>query len=153
MQLTKYTDFSLRTLIFLCIQKPESRVTITQVSEHFQIPRNHLIKIVHHLGKEGYVDTTRGKGGGIRLGMPAEKINLRKLVEATEETLQPVNCEIPHCPILGSCRLQGILYNAQEAFMQELERYTLADICNSPGRITQLLNWTTEDARLKPEAN
>ncbi|KEA61719.1 Nitrite-sensitive transcriptional repressor NsrR [Marinobacterium lacunae] len=143
MQLTKYTDFSLRTLIFLGVQDPESRVTISQVSEHFQIPRNHLIKIVHHLGKEGFIDTVRGKGGGIRLGMPADQINLRTLVESTEETLKPVNCELPHCPIVGNCRLQGILFQAQEAFMRELSNYTLADICSAPEQIAQLLKWTT----------
>ncbi|GGB86180.1 transcriptional regulator [Marinobacterium zhoushanense] len=147
MQLTKYTDFSLRTLMFLGVQEPDSRVTITQVSEHFQIPRNHLIKIVHHLGKEGFIDTVRGKGGGIRLGMPADKINLRTLVETTEETLQPVNCELPQCPIVGNCRLQGILYKAQEAFMRELANYSLADICKAPEQITQLLQWRSDQVR------
>lgn len=144
MQLTKYTDFALRTLIFLGVQTPECRVTITQVSEHFDIPRNHLIKIVHHLGKEGYIDTVRGKGGGIRLGRPAREINLRQLVETTEETLKPVNCHRPSCPILGNCRLQEILFSAQEAFMQELEKYTLADICQQPGQLINLLSWSNE---------
>lgn len=146
MQLTKYTDFALRTLIFLCVQPPERRVTITQVSEHFDIPRNHLIKIVHHLGKEGYIDTVRGKGGGIRLGRPAREINLRQLVEATEETLKPVNCAQPSCPILGGCRLQELLFSAQEAFMQELEQYSLADICQQPDNLISLLNWSGDQA-------
>lgn len=139
MQLTKYSDFALRTLIFLGLQAPESRVTITQVAENFNIPRNHLIKIVHHLGKVGYVDTIRGKGGGIRLGQPATAINLRALIEVTEETLRPVNCQQAHCPIVGGCRLETILHSAQEAFLRELENYTLADICNTPDTSAQLL--------------
>jgi len=147
MQLTKYTDFALRTLIFLGVQTPECRVTISQVSEHFDIPRNHLIKIVHHLGKEGYIDTVRGKGGGIRLGRPAREINLRQLVETTEETLKPVNCARPSCPILGSCRLQEILFSAQEAFMQELEKHTLADICQQPGELINLLSRNRESTQ------
>ncbi|MBS97363.1 MAG: BadM/Rrf2 family transcriptional regulator [Oceanospirillaceae bacterium] len=149
MQLTKYTDFSLRTLIFLAVQEPESRVTITQVSDHFQIPRNHLIKIVHHLGKAGFIDTVRGKGGGIRLGMPAQEINLRTVVETTEETLQPVNCAAPRCPIMGGCGLQGMLFNAQEAFMRELEKYSLADITQRSSNLPQLLNWSSENARFQ----
>jgi len=151
MQLTKYTDYALRTLMFLGIQGSDSRVTITQVSDHFDIPRNHLIKIVHHLGKVGFIDTVRGKGGGIRLGMPAERINLRTLIETTEETLQPVNCGQPHCPIVGDCRLQGILFDAQEAFLRELGKYTLADICAEPDNMTRLLRWSGEHARPQAE--
>lgn len=139
MQLTKYTDFALRTLIFLGLQRSADRITITQVSEHFAIPRNHLIKVVHQLGKLGFVETVRGKGGGIRLGLAAEQINLRAVVEATEETLQPVNCEQPRCPIQHNCRLQQILFAAQEAFLSELARYTLADLCQQPDTLTQLL--------------
>lgn len=140
MQLTKYTDFALRTLIFLGIQPAGERVTITQVSEHFDIPRNHLIKIVHHLAKEGFIDTVRGKGGGIRLGTPAEAINLRELIQATEETLRPVNCAHPRCPIVGQCGLRGILFDAQEAFLKELEKHTLADLCGPERNLPQLLH-------------
>ncbi len=144
MQLTKYTDFALRTLIFLGVQRSDERVTISQVSEYFDIPRNHLIKIVHHLGKLGYVDTIRGKGGGIRLGRALQDINLRAVVESTEETLTPVNCYSPRCPLAVGCRLKNALYNAQEAFMRELENYSLADLCQRPLEIEQLLHWSPE---------
>ncbi|WP_432696182.1 Rrf2 family transcriptional regulator [Marinobacterium sp. YM272] len=150
MQLTKYTDFALRTLIFLGIQPSGERVTITQVSEHFDIPRNHLIKIVHHLAKAGFIDTVRGKGGGIRLGKPSAEINLRELVEATEETLRPVNCAHPCCPIAGHCNLQGILFGAQEAFLNELGKHTLADLCGSDSNMSELLHLTTDRAAQKP---
>ena len=140
MQLTKYTDFALRTLIFLGIQPAGERVTITQVSEHFEIPRNHLIKIVHHLAKEGFIDSVRGKGGGIKLGLPAEEINLRDLIQATEETLRPVNCAHPRCPIVGHCGLRGILFDAQEAFLNELSKHSLADLCGPERGLTQLLH-------------
>jgi Rrf2 family nitric oxide-sensitive transcriptional repressor len=147
MQLTKYTDFALRTLIFLGVQAPDRRVTITQVAQHFDIPRNHLIKIVHHLGKNGYIDTVRGKRGGIRLGRPADQINLRDLVETTEETLKPVNCRQPACPILEDCRLKTLLFNAQEAFMRELQKHTLADVCQRPDNLISLLDWNCASAR------
>lgn len=149
MQLTKYTDFALRTLIFLNAQEPGSRVTITQVAEHFDIPRNHLIKIVHHLAQEGYIDTVRGKGGGIRLGRPAKEINLRYLIEITEETLEPINCLRPPCPIAGHCELKPILHRAQEAFMEVLEGYSLADIRPDSNLLLGLLNWNPEDARFQ----
>ncbi len=146
MQLTKYTDFALRTLIFLGIQPSGERVTITQVSEHFDIPRNHLIKIVHHLAKEGFIDTVRGKGGGIRLGMPAEELNLRDLIQATEETLRPVNCAHPRCPIVSHCSLRGILFDAQEAFLKELGKHTLADLCGPEKNLSQLLHLQQDTA-------
>lgn len=142
MQLTKYTDYAFRTLIFLGLQKPAELVTVAIVSEHFDIPRNHLIKIVNHLAKLGYVDAIRGKGGGIRLNRPATKINLRSVVEAVEETLTPVNCHEPACRILPSCRLNHIMAEAQEAFLAVLGKYTLSDLQQEPERLEKLLRWT-----------
>ena len=142
MQLTKYTDYAFRTLIFLGLQKPAELVTVAIVSEHFDIPRNHLVKIVNHLAKLGYVEAIRGKGGGIRLNRPATKINLRAVVEAVEETLTPVNCHEPTCRILPSCRLNHIMLEAQEAFLAVLGKYHLSDLQQEPERLEKLLRWT-----------
>ncbi|OMH29206.1 BadM/Rrf2 family transcriptional regulator [Motiliproteus sp. MSK22-1] len=139
MQLTKYTDFAFRTLIFLGIQKPAELVTITMVATHFDIPRNHLVKIVHQLGKLGYIETVRGKGGGIRLARPAAKITIREVVEAMEEKLEPVNCAKPSCPIVASCRLKGVLAEAQEAFLSVLGGYSLSDLQQHPEQLQRLL--------------
>ncbi len=141
MQLTKYTDYAFRTLIFLGIQKPAELVTISNVSDHFEIPRNHLVKIVHRLGKLGYVETVRGKGGGIRLARPASKINLREVLEAVEETLVPINCDNPSCRIVSTCKLKGIVGEAQEAFLDVFGRYHLDDLQKEPQRLEQLLKW------------
>jgi Rrf2 family nitric oxide-sensitive transcriptional repressor len=146
MQLTKYTDYAFRTLIFLGLQKPAELVTITNVSEHFDISRNHLVKIVHHLGKLGYIETIRGKGGGIRLARPASKINLREVVEAVEETLEPINCHKPSCRIVSSCRLKSIVAEAQEAFLAVFGQYHLSDLQQNPQRLEQLLKWYPQSA-------
>lgn len=139
MQLTKYTDYAFRTLIFLGLQKPAVLVTISNVSEHFDIPRNHLVKIVNHLGKLGYIETVRGKGGGLRLARAADKINLRDVVEAVEETLLPIDCHKTNCRILPSCRLRRIMDEAQEAFLAVLGGYYLSDLQHDPQRLEQLL--------------
>jgi len=141
MQLTRYTDYAFRTLIFLGLQKPAELVTISIVSEHFDIPRNHLVKIVNHLAKLGYIEALRGKGGGIRLNRPATKINLRSVVEAVEETLTPINCHGPTCRILPSCRLVSIMDEAQEAFLAVLGKYHLSDLQQEPQRLEKLLRW------------
>ncbi|MCW8886548.1 MAG: Rrf2 family transcriptional regulator [Motiliproteus sp.] len=139
MQLTKYTDYAFRTLIFLGIQPPAELITITKVAGHFDIPRNHLVKIVHNLGKLGYVETVRGKGGGIRLARPASRISLREVVEAMEEKLEPVNCQQPSCPIVAVCKLKSVLADAQEAFLAVLGNYTLADLQHEPQQLRKLL--------------
>ncbi len=141
MQLTKYTDYAFRSLIFLALQKPAQLVTISDVAEHFDIPRNHLVKIINHLGKLGYIETVRGKGGGIRLARPASRINLREVIEAVEETLTPIDCRKAHCRILPACRLRGIMGEAQEAFMAVFERYHLSDLLQEPQQLEQLLKW------------
>ncbi len=138
-QLTKYTDYAFRTLIFLGVQPPAELITITKVSEHFDMPRNHLIKVVHNLGKLGYLETVRGKGGGIRLARPASKISLREIVEAMEEKLEPVNCHKPSCRIVTVCQLRSVLAEAQEAFLAVLGNYTLADIQQRPDQLQKLL--------------
>lgn len=141
MQLTKYTDYALRTLIFVAIQKPARLVTISDVSEHFDVPRNHLVKIVNHLGKLGYIETIRGKGGGMCLARPATNINLRDVVEATEETLIPIDCQKINCRIQPSCRLSGIMGEAQEGFMGVFGRYHVSDLLDNPQRLEQFLKW------------
>lgn len=143
MQLTKYTDYAFRSLIFLAIQKPAQLVTISDVSEHFDIPRNHLVKIINHLGKLGYIEAVRGKGGGIRLAQPANKINLRQVVEAVEETLIPIDCHKAKCRITPACRLRGIMGEAQEAFLQVFAQYQLSDLLDNPRSLERLLKWSS----------
>jgi len=144
MQLTHYTDYSLRVLIFLSLQEDEQRITITHIAERFGIPRNHLVKVVHRLGILNYIHTTRGKNGGIRLGRAADQIRIGDVVRQMENTLDIVDCESPSvCPIRPDCKLKAILYQATDAFLNVLDQYTIADLQQAPDQIKTLLNMQT----------
>lgn len=141
MRLTRYTDYSLRVLIFLALQKGERLVTIAEIAEHFDISRNHLIKIVHRLGQLGYAGTVRGKGGGIRLGAPPASIGIGRVIRSVEANLNVVECERPRCPLLPMCRLKGLLGEARDAFLEVLDRYTLQDLIEQPREMREVLHW------------
>jgi Rrf2 family nitric oxide-sensitive transcriptional repressor len=140
MQLTRYTDYSLRVLIYLAMQQDAAeRVTASDIAERFDIARNHLIKVVHRLGQLGYIETTRGKGGGIRLGRNSADIRIGAVVRDMEANLELIDCNTPPCPLNRGCRLKGILGQAANAFLEVLDRYTLADITENPQQLRQLL--------------
>ena len=140
MKLTQHTDFSLRLLIFLSLQNKGELVTIDHVVEHFLILKNHLTKIVNKLSKLGYINTVRGKNGGICLAKAASEINLSEVVKAMEANIEVVNCNTPACPLTNNCELKHILDDAQQAFFATLEKYTLSDICSNPKKLKLLLN-------------
>lgn len=131
MQLTRYTDYALRVLIYLA-HKDGELATIAEIAGVYGVSENHLMKIVHGLGKQGYVETLRGKGGGLRLGRPPEAINLGAVVRDTEETLHVVECLADDydggCRLTPSCRLKNVLQEAQHAFFAHLDGYTLRDL-------------------------
>lgn len=141
MKLTRQTDYSLRVLIFLALQDDGQLVTISQITEHFEIPRNHLVKIVHRLGQMGFVRTVRGKGGGMQLGRAAPMIGIGEVVRDVEPTLEVVNCLEPRCPLVPVCFLKGVLGEARDAFLEVLDRYTLADLVRNPHSLQTLLHW------------
>ncbi len=143
MQLTHYTDYSLRVLIFLSLQEPDQRVTISDIAEHFQIPRNHLVKVVHKLGILKIINTTRGKYGGIRLQMSASQIYIGDVVRKMEARLDIVDCNSPSpCPIKPGCQLKSILQQAGDAFLDVLDNYTIADLQQKPDELKTLLHWS-----------
>jgi len=130
MQLTLYTDFSLRVLLYLGL-KPRRMATITDIAQSYGISRNHLVKVVHNLATQGFIHSTRGRGGGITLARPAAEINIGDVVRHTEVSFDLVECfdrERNTCPIAAACILKSALYEAQRAFMGVLDRYTLADV-------------------------
>ena len=131
MRLTIFTDYTLRVLIYLGLHQHEPRLaTISDVAIAYGISENHLMKIVHHLARQGYVATTRGKGGGMRLACAPEQINLGDVVRGAEEGLAIVECfqkKSTACPIGSACALAAILGKAMHAFFDELDRHTLAD--------------------------
>jgi Rrf2 family nitric oxide-sensitive transcriptional repressor len=134
MQLTRFTDYSLRVLMHLAYRKGQL-CTIGEIAASHAISENHLMKVVHQLARLGYVETLRGKGGGMRLAGPPERIRVGAVVRATEETLAPADCldaaRHSDCRLLPSCRLQGVLRDAQQAFLQHLDGYTLCDLLNT----------------------
>ena len=128
MQLTRFTDYGLRTLIYLAL-RPDHMASIAEISGAYRISENHMVKVVHHLGQAGLIETVRGRNGGMRLGRPAADIGLGDVVRATEPSLALVACQAGEpCAIGGVCRLQGIMDEAQEAMLAVLDRYTLADV-------------------------
>jgi Rrf2 family nitric oxide-sensitive transcriptional repressor len=129
MRITRYTDYSVRVLIYLGL-KGESRSTIQEIAESYDISRNHLMKVVHDLQLRGYIDTIRGKNGGVRLRLQPEQINIGRLIRETEEDKALVECFGPDndCVITPFCDLKHVLAKAQEAFFAVLDGYTLADL-------------------------
>jgi Rrf2 family nitric oxide-sensitive transcriptional repressor len=125
MRLTRYTDYAMRVLTYLAA-RPESLCSIGEISRAYGISQNHLMKVVNDLAREGYIASSRGRSGGIRLGRPAEEINVGAVVRHTEDGFELVDCG--DCVIAPACGLNGVLNQALTAFMDVLDRYTLADI-------------------------
>jgi Rrf2 family nitric oxide-sensitive transcriptional repressor len=125
MRLTHYTDFALRVLLYLGTH-PDRLCPISEIAQAYGISQNHLVKVVHDLGKAGYVAGIRGRFGGIRLARPAEAINVGAAVRHTEDDFQLADCG--SCLIAPACGLSRALDEAMAAFMAVLDGYTLADL-------------------------
>ncbi|MEY4546996.1 MAG: hypothetical protein RL685_3191 [Pseudomonadota bacterium] len=141
MQLTAYTDYTLRTLMGLGAAAPD-KLTMGQLSGAYGISVHHLLKVVNGLAALGYVETTRGKGGGARLAKAPEAINIGVLVRQVEPELGVVPClrtgEAP-CVIAPACQLKRALQGATECFLAELDRFTLADLLGPRNKLQRLL--------------
>lgn len=141
MQLTQFTDFSLRALIYIALRKESC--TIQDITNAYLISNNHMVKIIHNLAKLGLVKTSRGKGGGIVMAVPPETLNLGQLVVQLEPHFDLVPCfnkEKANCCIAPVCKLKNILHEARTAFMNVLERYTVADVLHNPKELSALLS-------------
>ena len=132
MQLTQWTDFSLRVLMYCAAwEHRELPVTITEIADSHGISRSHLTKVVHQLGAHGLLETTRGRGGGMRLCKPAEEINVGAVVRQTETDFTMVECfnaQTNQCCLSPQCRLKGVLHQATNSFLAVLDDVTLADL-------------------------
>ena len=141
MRLSVYSDYSFRVLMQAALRCPE-RVTVDEVAETFRISRHHLVKVVHDLGRSGYLQTRRGTGGGFTLARPPEQVRLGDIVRLGEESETVIACldrlEQP-CRFAGGCRLKGVLDEAAAAFFKVLDGYTLADLVNQPAKLRALL--------------
>ncbi|GIN92187.1 HTH-type transcriptional regulator NsrR [Siminovitchia terrae] len=142
MRLTNYTDYSLRVLIYLALKRPGELANITEIAEAYSISRNHLTKVIHELGKMGILHTVRGRGGGIKLALSPDEINIGEIVRKTEDDFNIVECfseGSAHCAISPVCGLKHVLNRALFAYLAVLDEYTLADIIKSPFDYRSLL--------------
>jgi Rrf2 family nitric oxide-sensitive transcriptional repressor len=125
MRLTRYTDYAMRVLLYLGT-RPEKICSISEIARTYGVSQNHLMKVVNDLANAGYVASLRGRSGGLRLGRPAEEINIGEVVRHTEEGFELLDCS--SCFIAPACGLNGALAEALAAFMAVLDGYTLADL-------------------------
>lgn len=130
MRLTRHTDYALRVLLYLGARSDRA-CTISEMARAYGISQNHLMKVVHQLGRAGHVTSVRGRNGGIRLARPASAINVGAVIRASEtqfgaEGLALLDC--PPCPIAPACKLTSVVDEALGAFFAVLERYSLADL-------------------------
>lgn len=140
MRLSTFTDYSLRVLMSLG-SDADRLMTISEIATCYSISENHLMKVVHQLGRAGYVETLRGKGGGIRLARLPEDINLGEIIRQTETDFDLVECFSPgsKCRLQSTCRLQSVLGEAVEALFKVLDAYTLADLLDHSGQLAQAI--------------
>ena len=142
MRLTVYTDYALRLLMYVAV-KDGGLATIAEVAERYDISRNHLMKVAHQLGVAGYLETVRGRSGGLRLARPAADINLGDVVRHTEQDMALVPCMSPDdaaCAIRPSCLLRRALGRATAAFMDVLDEYSLGDLVKPRHALRDLLD-------------
>lgn len=141
MRVTTFSDYSLRVLIYLG-GAPGRLATIDEVAAAYGISGNHLMKVVHHLAQQGYIETIRGKGGGMRLARAPDAINVGEVIRASEDSLALVECFEPgqtDCRIARACVLKQALREALAAFLAVLDRYTLADLIAPARPLARLL--------------
>lgn len=140
MRLTSFTDYTLRVLMYLALE-PERLATIPEIAGAYGISESHLMKVVHQLGRNGVIETIRGKGGGIRLMQSPESIRLGQIVRAAEGDVAIVECLSAdnNCCISSSCHLTRILVRSFAAFYAELDAHTLADLVGNRNGLKKIL--------------
>jgi Rrf2 family transcriptional regulator, nitric oxide-sensitive transcriptional repressor len=144
MRLTDYTDYSLRVMLYLAV-RPEGLATIQEISDAYGISKNHLMKVVQQLGELGWVETIRGRHGGLRLGAHTPMLSIGEVVRKTENDFSIVGCFADeteahrHCVIQSQCQLKGIFAAARDAFLAELDRHTIGDLASPADELAGLL--------------
>ncbi len=141
MRLTTFTDYSLRVMVYVAAH-PEGRATIAEIARAYDISEHHLTKVVHFLGKEGYLENLRGRGGGLRLARAPSAINVGDVVKLTEGGDVPAECferETNCCAITADCKLKFALSDAVDAFYAALRRYTLEDVVKNRKALGKVL--------------
>lgn len=133
MQLTQFTDYSLRTLMYLA-EHPDKLCTIGEIAQWYGVSKPHLVKVVHNLVKLGYIKSVQGKGGGISLNKPLSNINIGCIVRDTEPNFYMVECfnaQNNTCKITNHCQLKHVLHEATQSFLKILDQHTLESVCSN----------------------
>ncbi|CAM2145408.1 HTH-type transcriptional regulator NsrR [Pararobbsia alpina] len=152
MRLTDYTDYSLRVLMYLAVRR-DRLATIQEIADAYGVSKNHLMKIAQRLGELGWIETVRGRKGGLRLAPDSASLTIGRIVRETESDFTLVSCFSKHaatdamsvadaeksCVIEPSCQLKGVFARARDAFLRELDGHTLAQIAEPAGALTTLL--------------
>lgn len=145
MQLTQFTDYALRTLLYLAVHR-DRLVPVAEISAAYGISNHHLVKVAHQLARLGYVESARGRGGGLRLARDPADVSVGEVVRATEPHFHVVECfDRTHntCPIVPACGLVRALTQARERFLEVLDGQRLADLLQDPARVDKLVKiWT-----------
>lgn len=141
MRLSSFSDYSLRVLMYLGVHT-ERLTTIAEIAGAYGISENHLMKVVHQLGRMSYIETVRGKGGGMRLAKPPAEIRLGEVIRQTEVDWALVECFATgsNCQIHAACCLPSILEEALSALFKVLDSYTLADLLRRPDELTHVMD-------------
>jgi Rrf2 family transcriptional regulator, nitric oxide-sensitive transcriptional repressor len=154
MRLTVYADYALRVLMYVGLKEP-GLATVSEISESYDISRNHLMKVVHQLGILGYLENIRGKGGGIHLAQPPSHINIGAVIRQVENDMALVQCfdiRTSRCRIEPACVLRPILGEALAAFFSVVDGYTLEDLIAPRRRLRRLLHQGRGTIGASPEA-
>lgn len=144
MRLTAFTDIGLRTLMYLSSLPSGQLSSVTEISQVYDISKNHTVKIVGQLGKHGYITTIRGRNGGVCLARSPAKINIGSVIRCLESHLDGVDCVTSSCQLVGACELKKALATAMEAFLATMDNYTLADLVVNKEQLNKF--WITSQA-------
>jgi Rrf2 family nitric oxide-sensitive transcriptional repressor len=139
MQITRYTDISLRVLMYLA-SKPTKVISISHLSTAYIASNNHMVKVVHNLVRLGYLESVRGRNGGVRLNGDSNNITVSEIVRKTENHDNVINCGAANCPLHPRCSLTGVLQRANDAFYTALDGVTLADLTVNNPELKKLVN-------------
>ncbi len=149
MHLTRFTDLSLRVLMYLTYRNRSSLVTVNELATKFQWSRNHIVKVAHFMHTQGWVVSFRGRTGGLKLAKDPIEYRLGDIVRILEGGDTPlINCENPECTLINGCEFRHIKEEAYNAFYAKLNEYTLASVTASP-RAQTLIRVLNEEAEQK----
>ncbi len=143
MQLSRFTDYSIRVLLYAAMNN-QKLTTMTEVSAFYQVSMEHLRKVIHNLAKQEYIKTYRGKKGGFEIWKNPAEIQLGDLIAQTEGMQPLIDCQSQQCCLDPFCTLKDVLKEAQDAFILSLNRYSLKDLLNNPKMQSQLIQTSTE---------